>query len=266
MRRTAIFLYGLVCYAIFLGTFLYAIGFVADLGVPKAIDSGAAGAVLPSLAIDALLLTLFAVQHSVMARPGFKRWWKRVVPPTAERSTFVLASSLALIVTFWQWRPVPATIWDVHSSAATQLLWGVCALGWATVLFGTFMISHTHLFGLAQVWASLRGAGAPEPPFQTRWLYRFVRHPLMLGFLIAFWATPRMSVGHLLFAAASTGYIVLATLAFEERDLQHYLGEPYRRYRRTVPAFIPHLGHGVRTEDFVPGSDEVIAEGAPRAE
>jgi protein-S-isoprenylcysteine O-methyltransferase Ste14 len=267
MRRTVTFLYGLVCYTIFLGTFLYMVGFVADFGVPKGIDSGTAGALPASLAVDALLLMLFAVQHTVMARPAFKRGLRRLLPRAAERSTFVLASSLALIVLVWQWRPLPATVWEVHGSAASQLLWGVCALGWATVLFGTFMISHTHLFGLTQVWAHLRNREIPEPQFQTRWLYRYVRHPLMLGFIIAFWATPRMTVGHLVFAAASTGYIVLGTLAFEERDLERYLGEPYQRYRRTVPAFIPHLGHGVRTEDFIPGSDEVnVDTGAARVE
>jgi len=261
MRRVLAFVYGVVCYTIFLGTFLYAIGFVANFGVPKSIDSEGTGGTLPALAIDTLLLLLFAVQHSGMARRAFKRWWHGVVAPAVERSTYVLASSLVLITLFWQWRPLPATLWDVASPAGRGILWGVCALGWTTVLLGTFMISHAHLFGLAQVWARLRGAPAPEPQFQTRGLYRFVRHPLMLGFIVAFWATPRMTAGHALFAAASTGYILLATLAFEERDLEHYLGEPYRRYRRMVPAFIPRLGRGVRADEFAAGPVEAIPGG-----
>lgn len=260
MRRVMAFVYGVVCYATFLGTFLYAVGFVANVGVPKSIDSGGAGGTLPGLVIDAMLLMLFAVQHSGMARQAVKRWCKGVVPPSVERSTFVLASSLALIVLFWQWRPLPAVLWEA-AGPARQLLWGVCALGWTTVLLGTFMISHAHLFGLAQVWARLRGVQAPDPTFQTRGLYRYVRHPLMLGFIVAFWATPRMTAGHALFAAASTGYILVATLAFEERDLERYLGEPYRRYRRMVPAFIPRLGRGVRAEELGPASAEAVASG-----
>jgi len=265
MRRIAIFVYGLVCYAIFFGTFLYAVGFVANVAVPKSVDSGQAGPALPSLVIDALLLGLFAMQHSVMARPAFKRAWRRVVGQAAERSTYVLAASLALIVLYWLWRPLPSPIWEVTGSAATGVLWAICALGWATVLGGTFMINHWHLFGLAQVWDRFRGQDSPEPEFQTRWLYRYVRHPLMLGFIVAFWATPRMTAGHLVFAAASTAYIFLATLAFEERDLERFLGEPYRRYRRKVPAFIPHIGQGVRTEDFLPRTGEAAA-GRPAAQ
>ena len=261
MRRAAVFAYGVVSYAIFFVTFLYAVGFVANVVVPKSIDSGAAGPALPSLLVDALLLGLFAVQHSVMARPAFKRWWKQIVSPAAERSTYVLASSAALIVLYWQWRPLPAPVWDASGTVAAGILWALCALGWTTVLAGTFMISHAHLFGLAQVWARLRGLELPEPQFQTRWLYRYVRHPLMLGFMVAFWATPRMTVGHLVFAAASTGYIFLATLAFEERDLERYLGEPYRRYRRKVPAFIPRIGQGVRTEDFVTRPGGPVTDG-----
>ncbi len=260
MRRVMAFVYGVVCYALFLGTFLYAVGFVGNVGVPKSIDSEGAGGTLPALAIDTLLLVLFAVQHSGMARRAFKRWCEGVVPAPVERSTYVLASSLVLALLFWQWRPLPATLWDA-SGPARQLLWGVGALGWTTVLLGTFMISHAHLFGLAQVWARLRGVQASEPRFQTRGLYRYVRHPLMLGFIVAFWAAPRMTAGHALFAAASTGYILVATLAFEERDLERYLGEPYRRYRRMVPAFIPRLGRGFRAEELSPASAEAVASG-----
>jgi protein-S-isoprenylcysteine O-methyltransferase Ste14 len=251
MKRTVWFIYGVVCYGLFVATFLYAVGFLSGVGVPKSIDSGLAGGAAAALVIDALLLGLFAVQHSVMARRTFKQALQRVLPPAVERSTFVLASSLVLLLLFWQWRPLPATVWDVQTSAGRMALWTLFGLGWATVFFGTFMISHAHLFGLAQVWARLRNRPAPDPRFQTRGLYRFVRHPLMLGFMIAFWATPRMSVGHLVFAAASTGYILIGTLAFEERDLERYIGEPYRLYKARVPAFVPRIGRGVRTEEFV---------------
>jgi protein-S-isoprenylcysteine O-methyltransferase Ste14 len=245
MRRTLAFLFGLVCYVVFLATFLYAIGFLSGTWVPKSIDSGRVEGLVPALAVDTLLLTLFAVQHSGMARRGFKRWWGPIVPAAVERSAYVLLSSLVLALTFWQWRPLPRSVWQVDDPVGAAVLWGLFALGWGTVLLGTFMISHAHLFGLAQVWARLRDAPQPLPEFQTRWLYRYVRHPLMLGFLVAFWSTPRMSAGHLLFAAGASGYILLATLRFEERDLEESLGEPYRRYRRLVPAFVPRLGRSV---------------------
>ncbi|HEX9185572.1 MAG TPA: isoprenylcysteine carboxylmethyltransferase family protein [Vicinamibacteria bacterium] len=241
MSGALTFAYGVACYAVFVGTFLYAIGFVGDFGVPKSVDSGAAGPVGPSLAIDVLLLLLFAVQHSVMARPGFKRRWTQVVPQPVERSTYVLFASLTLILLFWQWRPIGGTVWSVASPLARGAIWGVCGLGWLTVFVGTFMISHWQLFGLYQVWARVRGREVAVPEFRTRALYRHVRHPLMLGFLIAFWATPLMSWGHLLFAVATTGYILLATLALEERDLAQHHGERYHRYRRHVPAFLPRL-------------------------
>jgi protein-S-isoprenylcysteine O-methyltransferase Ste14 len=263
MRRKAIFAYGLVCYAVFFATFLYMIGFVANLAVPKSIDSGGTGDPLLALFVDVTLLALFAVQHSGMARRGFKRWLRSVVPPAAERSTFVLSSSLVLLLMVWQWRPLPGTVWAVADPAGRELLWGLCALGWLTVLLGTFMISHTHLFGLAQARARLRGEPLPEPAFQTRWLYRYVRHPLMLGFLIAFWATPDMTAGHLLFAAGSTGYILMATLTLEERDLKRVLGEPYRRYRERVPAFIPRLGRGVRVEELTSKGEVLPAHEHP---
>jgi protein-S-isoprenylcysteine O-methyltransferase Ste14 len=262
MRRPMIFLYGLFCYAIFLGAFLYATGFLANFAVPKSVDSGPPGGTLPTVVIDVLLLSLFALQHSGMARQAFKRWMKHLLPPAAERSTYVLASSLVLILLYWQWRPLQASVWRVGDPTLRQLLWGVYLLGWAIVLFGTFMIDHAHLFGVSQTWAHMQGRESTDPRFQTRWLYRYVRHPLMLGFIIAFWATPAMTAGHLLFAAASTGYIVLATLAFEERDLARLLGEPYRLYRRRVPAFIPHVGRGVTVEEFTPHPD---GTNAPRA-
>jgi methanethiol S-methyltransferase len=243
------FVYGVVCYVAFLGTFLYAIGFVGGVGVPKGIDSGPAGSLVSSLVVDLLLLALFAVQHSVMARPAFKAWLTRLVPRSVERSTYVLGASLALLLLFWQWRPLPAAVWAVREPVAAGVLWTVYALGWATVLFGTFMISHAHLFGLSQTWAGLRGRRQPQLTFQIRGFYRYVRHPLMLGFLIAFWSAPVMSAGHLVFAAATTAYILLATLAFEERDLARSLGEPYEAYRRTVPAFLPVPGRAAEAGD-----------------
>jgi protein-S-isoprenylcysteine O-methyltransferase Ste14 len=243
VKRSLGFAYGVASYALFLATFLYAVGFVGGFVVPKAIDSGASASLLGAVGVDLLLLGLFAVQHSGMARQTFKRWLARLVPRSVERSTYVLASSLTLVLLFWQWRPIPATAWRVDDPFGAIFLRALFALGWMTVLIGTFMINHAHLFGLSQVWAWLRGREAREPAFQTLWLYRYVRHPLMVGFIVAFWATPVMSVGHVLFAAAATGYILVGTLVFEERDLERYLGEPYRRYRREVPAFIPRPGH-----------------------
>jgi len=249
-KRVIAFTYGMVCYAAFSVVFLYAIGFVAGVVVPKTIDTGPTAGLGGALAIDLALLAIFALQHSVMARPWFKRRWTQFVPPSVERSTFVLAASLSLALLFWQWRPISQPVWTIVNPVVRNLVWATAALGWLTVFLTTFMISHTHLFGLAQVWSRLLGKDAPEPRFQTRWLYAHVRHPLMLGFFIAFWAAPVMSVGHLVFSVASTGYILLATLHFEERDLQHYIGEPYRNYLRRVPAFVPRIGRGVKVEEL----------------
>jgi protein-S-isoprenylcysteine O-methyltransferase Ste14 len=239
MSRALALLYGLACYAVFLGTFLYAIGFVAGFGVPKHIDSGDSGPVSMALLVDIVLLSLFAVQHSVMARPAFKRWWTRFVPPAVERSTFVLCSSLALVALFAWWRPLAMTIWRIDGPAGYWLLYGISACGWLLVLTGTFLISHFELFGLRQVWLHARSQVAAETPFVTRAYYRIVRHPLMLGFLIAFWATPVMSAGHLLFALMTTVYIVVAVKFLEERDLVATHGDTYRAYQRQVPMLLP---------------------------
>jgi methanethiol S-methyltransferase len=247
MPRLLALVYGAACYAVFLLTFLYAIGFVAGMGVPKHIDNGVSGPFGLALAVDLALLGLFAVQHSGMARPGFKRWWTRIVPAPVERSTYVLFSSLALIALFWFWRPLPQMVWNVEQEAARVALYGLSALGWLMVLTGTFMINHFDLFGLKQVWQYSRGAGNyGEQPFVTRAFYRIVRHPLMLGFLVAFWATPTMTLGHLLFALATTGYILIAVKFLEERDLVAALGDDYRDYQRRVPMLLPWPRPGLR--------------------
>ena len=239
MSRFLALLYGVACYSVFLVTFLYAIVFVAGFGAPKHIDNGLAAPFLVALVIDLVLLSLFAVQHSGMARPAFKRWWTKFVPQPIERSTYVLVSSLALALLFWQWRPLSPLIWNVENETVRAALYGVSALGWLMVLSGTFLINHFDLFGLRQVWFHARGRQAMDEPFVTRAFYRIVRHPLMLGFLIAFWATPTMSVGHLLFALVTTGYIVIAVKFLEERDLVALYGDTYRDYQRRVPMLLP---------------------------
>jgi protein-S-isoprenylcysteine O-methyltransferase Ste14 len=255
MRGALILLYGVLCYAVFFLTFLYAIAFVADLPfVPHTVDRGFAAASVPqAVAIDAILLGIFAVQHSGMARQGLKKRLTGWMSPSIERSTYVLLSSLALILLFWLWRPLPGVVWDVGRGWAWSLLYGLSALGWLIVLSGTFVIDHWDLFGLRQVWLRARGVAYTPPEFVDSFYYRIVRHPLMLGFIIAFWAIPRMTAGHLLFAIATTGYILVAVWLLEERDLVAAHGEDYRRYQREVPMICPWPRPARRTErDVVP--------------
>jgi len=238
MGRILAFLYGLVSYLIFFVTFIYAIGFVGNWFVPKSIDSGVPGSFIPSLVVDAVLLGLFAIQHSAMARPGFKKAWTKIVPHTIERSTYVLLASLLLALLFWQWRPIPEVVWSVNNSAASTVLWVIFFAGWATVLVSTFLIGHFDLFGLRQVYLYQVGKAYTTSGFKTPGLYKVVRHPIMLGFMIAFWATPRMTVGHLVFAVATTVYILIA-LQIEERDLTNMYGDTYTEYKRKVSMLIP---------------------------
>ncbi len=238
ISRLIAFLYGLVAYFAFFGTILYAIGFVMGLVVPKTIDSGTVSSTPQALVVDILLMTLFAIQHSVMARKPFKRWWTQYVPKSIERSTYVLLASLALMLLFWQWRPMPAIVWQVDEPNAAVAIATLSLVGWVIVFTSTFLINHFELFGLHQVANNLTGREMPTPRFRTPLYYKFVRHPIYLGFIIAFWAAPVMSVGHLLFAGVTTAYILVGIL-LEERDLIDLFGDDYRRYRDRVSMLLP---------------------------
>ncbi|WP_166909021.1 methanethiol S-methyltransferase [Mycobacterium sp. DL440] len=244
MKRLLIIGYGIASYLLFVVSFLYAIGFVGNFVVPRTVDSGIAAPIAEAVLVNLLLLSVFAIQHSVMARPWFKDRWTRIVPQVIERSTYVLLSSLALLLLYWQWRTMPAIVWSVEPTAGRVILWALFWLGWGTVFASTFMINHFDLFGLRQVWLNWRGQPYRELRFQTVMLYRVIRHPIMAGFIVAFWATPTMTAGHLLFAAVSTVYILVA-IQLEERDLVDDLGDQYRDYRHRVAMLAPglHLGH-----------------------
>ena len=232
------FLYGAAAYLTFFVTILYAIGFVSDIAVPKAIDTGEKSPFFEALAINLALMSLFAVQHSVMARKGFKQWWTQFIPKPIERSTYVLFASLTLLLLFWQWRPMPATIWHIEGHKLALSIAVLSLVGWVIVFTSTFLINHFELFGLHQVVRNLSGKKMPAPIFRTPLLYNFVRHPIYLGFIIAFWAAPTMSAGHLLFAVVTTAYIFVGIL-LEERDLIDMFGDEYRHYRERVSMLIP---------------------------
>jgi protein-S-isoprenylcysteine O-methyltransferase Ste14 len=241
MGRILALAYGVAAYLVFFGTILYAIGFVTGIVVPKTIDTGVMESASAAIVINILLLSIFAVQHSVMARKPFKRWWTQFVPTAIERSTYVLLSSLALILVFWQWRPIPAIVWEVSDPTLAAALLGLSLMGWVIVFLSTFLINHFELFGVRQVVLNLMGRDGGETKFRTPLLYKMVRHPLYLGFIIAFWATPVMTAGHLLFAMVTTGYILVG-IALEERDLVEHFGDEYRRYRERVSMLVPFLG------------------------
>lgn len=241
MKRILIFIYGLLSYAVFFGAFLYAIGFVNNLLVPKSMDvGGEAQSTTTAILINAVLLSIFALQHSIMARPQFKKWWTRIIPKAMERSTFVLLSSLALILMYWKWVPMTDIIWNVENTTLSNIILGVYFLGWLTVLLSTFMINHFELFGLQQIYDNLMKKERTHGSFKTGYLYAFCRHPIMLGFLIAFWATPVMTTGHLLFSVMTTVYVFVSVKYLEEKDLKKYFGETYVDYTTKVPMFFPN--------------------------
>lgn len=240
MNKHLIFAYGIFSYLVFFLSFLYAIGFLGGFIVPKTINSGDVQPLLPSLIVNAILLSLFAIQHTIMARARFKKWLTRSIPEATERSTFVLLSSLLLFLMFALWQPMPMIIWQVDSAIGQTLIWTLFLLGWLTVFLSTFMINHFDLFGLRQVWLHYKDEPYHHIEFQTTALYKFVRHPIMLGFIIAFWATPVMTLGHLIFAVATTAYIVIG-IQFEESELLDLLGEDYADYRENVSMLIPKI-------------------------
>ena len=238
LARSIAFLYGVFAYILFLGTILYAIGFVSNLVVPKTLETGTAGPLAEALIVNLVLMSIFALQHSVMARKQFKQWWTQFVPKAVERSTYVLLSNLALILLMWQWRPMPAVVWHIGDPQIAMAVTGVSLVGWVIVFTSTFLINHFELFGLHQITTDLAGRTIPAPRFRTPLYYKFVRHPLYLGFIIAFWAAPTMTAGHLLFAAVTTAYIFVGIL-LEERDLIDLFGDDYRRYKKRVSMLVP---------------------------
>ncbi|HET8810352.1 MAG TPA: NnrU family protein [Flavobacteriaceae bacterium] len=239
MKKSIIILYGVLAYLIFLAAFLYAIGFVGNVIVPKSIDSGIESPLVQSILINLILLSVFALQHSVMARPSFKKRWTAIIGTASERSTYVLLSSLALILIYWQWQPIKTVVWDVENETLAIVLKALFFIGWLIVLLSTFMINHFELFGLKQIFENFKNKQPQSPLFQVNFFYKIVRHPIMLGFLIAFWATPTMTVGHLLFSIVTTLYILIAVKYLEEKDLRKSLGKKYEEYQEKVPMLVP---------------------------
>lgn len=238
MGRVISFVYGVLAHLSFLLILVYLIGFLANVGVPKSIDSGPATPFGQALAINIALLALFAIPHSVMARPGFKQWWTTIIPTHLERSTYVLISNVFVVLLLWQWRPMTEVIWNVEHPVGTVVLWGLFGLGWFVLVFASFMINHFDLFGTRQVYLHLRGEDYTPPTFKATGFYKYIRHPLMLGWLLGFWSTPQMTVGHLVFAVGTTVYILVA-IQIEERDLVKFHGEAYEQYRRQVSMLLP---------------------------
>lgn len=245
LRRVLVLGYGLLAYLVFLVSVLYYIGFLANVGVPSGIDEGTVAPLAKAVVVDVGLIASFGLQHSVMARPWFKTRWTRAIPEPVERSTYVLLASVVLLAVAWWWHPLPTVVWEINGVAG-WILWGGYGLGWGIVILSTFQISHTELFGLQQVYAYFRGREPPSIPFQTPGFYQYVRHPLMTGLLLAFWTTPYMTVGHLLFAVGFTSYILIG-VRLEERMLVAAYGDEYRQYRRAVPMFFPRPGRSVRS-------------------
>jgi len=239
MKKVAILIYGALAYILFLIAFLYAIGFVGNMFVPKTINSGNEPSLITAIITNTLLLSVFALQHSIMARPKFKAWFNSIFSQAMERSTYILLSSLALLLIFWKWQPITTIVWEVENTILFSILTGVFFLGWVIVLLSTFMINHFELFGLSQIFNNLKNRKTPNPKFQTNYFYKLVRHPIMLGFLIAFWATPVMTLGHLLFSIVTTLYIFVAVKYLEEKDLRKSIGEEYEAYQKEVPMIIP---------------------------
>jgi protein-S-isoprenylcysteine O-methyltransferase Ste14 len=267
MKRYLFFIYGVTAHAAFLGIFAYLAGFVGNLLVPKSIDSGPAGPIGTALAVDLLLIAVFGLQHSVMARPWFKAAWTRIVPAPIERSTYVWISNFLVALLVWQWRPIDLVVWDVSAPAGRAVLHGLFAAGWLLIPLASLMIDHFDLFGTRQVWLQLRGQEYRPLPFRTPLLYGWVRHPLYIGWMVAFWATPTMTAGHLLFAGTLTAYILIA-YRIEERDLVHFFGAKYAAYRQRVPAFIPRprrAGAAVETPAHAAGRTAVPVGSAPAA-
>ena len=241
MKKILIFLFGIFAYIVFLGAFLYAIGFVGNFIVPKSIDTGVESSFLQALLVNSLILSVFALQHSIMARPAFKRWWTKIVPKAAERSVYVLLSSLALLLIFWQWQPVKAIVWEVENPTLVLIIQALYFSGWLIILLSSFMINHFHLFGLKQIYDNFKNNPSSNMKFRKVFLYQIVRHPLMFGFLISFWATPLMTMGHFMFTIITSLYIYIAVKFLEERDLRKELGSVYEQYQEEVPMLIPFL-------------------------
>lgn len=242
MGKILAFIYGIIAYVVFLVAFLYAIGFVGNIIVPKSISSGEDSSLVHAIVINLCLLSLFAIQHSIMARPAFKKWFTSIISPAVERSTYVLLSSAILLLLYWKWQPLTTVVWNFEGHFIAMILTATYFLGWGIVFLSTFMINHFELFGLKQIFENFKNIDPTSPKFQTNFFYKIVRHPIMLGFVIAFWSTPLMTLGHLLFSVITTAYIFVAVKFLEEKDLKKAIGAEYEAYQKKVPMIIPFIG------------------------